>query len=325
MYKTFSYEIKKELSQLNNLAKKNEVKYELLGYLSSANIECDKNKIKFSTENEYNINRFGKLLKNVDINDFKIDLQGKVYVITAKIPKLIEYLKQVNPQTSTENLINANSQPSKENLKQTEEQSSKEVLEKAEMQEKALTEFIERADEQEKRSFVRGLFMGSGSVNNPENKYHLEIKILEEKFAQELIELLREYAIIVKSIDKAIYIKDGEEISKFLAFIGANKSVLEFEQVRVQREMNNKINRLVNCKTANLNKTLNASVEQINAIKKLKENGGFNKMDKGLQELAELRLEFPDMPLAELGQKLKSPIGKSGVNYRLKKIIELSK
>ena len=325
MYKTFSYEIKKELSQLNNLAKKNEVKYELLGYLSSANIECDKNKIKFSTENEYNINRFGKLLKNVDINDFKIDLQGKVYVITAKSPKLIEYLKQVNPQTSTENLINANSQPSKENLKQTEEQSSKEVLEKAEMQEKALTEFIERADEQEKRSFVRGLFMGSGSVNNPENKYHLEIKILEEKFAQELIELLREYAIIVKSIDKAIYIKDGEEISKFLAFIGANKSVLEFEQVRVQREMNNKINRLVNCKTANLNKTLNASVEQINAIKKLKENGGFNKMDKGLQELAELRLEFPDMPLAELGQKLKSPIGKSGVNYRLKKIIELSK
>ena len=89
--------------------------------------------------------------------------------------------------------------------------------------------------------------------------------------------------------------------------------------------MNNKVNRLVNCKTANLNKTLNASVEQINAIKKLKENGKFLKLDKGLQELAELRLEHPDMPLSELGQKLKNPIGKSGVNYRLKKIIELSK
>ena len=275
MTKSFSYEIKKELSEINNLAKKNEVKYELEGYLASANIEFEKNKIKYVTENEYNINRFGKLLKNVDINDFKIDLQGKVYIITSKIPEISKKL--------------------------------------------------ENADELEKRAFVRGMFLGSGSINNPENKYHLEIKMTDNNLMQELINLLKQYDISVKSIDKAIYIKDGEEISKFLAFIGANKSVLEFEQIRVQREMNNKINRLVNCKTANLNKTLNASVEQINAIKKLKENGGFNKMDKSLQELAELRLEYPDMPLAELGKKLKNPVGKSGVNYRLKKIIELSK
>lgn len=275
MTKSFSYEIKKELSEINNLAKKNEVKYELEGYLASANIEFEKNKIKYVTENEYNINRFGKLLKNVDINDFKIDLQGKVYIITSKIPEISKKL--------------------------------------------------ENADELEKRAFVRGMFLGSGSINNPENKYHLEIKMTDNNLMQEIINLLKQYDISVKSIDKAIYIKDGEEISKFLAFIGANKSVLEFEQIRVQREMNNKINRLVNCKTANLNKTLNASVEQINAIKKLKENGGFNKMDKSLQELAELRLEYPDMPLAELGKKLKNPVGKSGVNYRLKKIIELSK
>ena len=275
MTKSFSYEIKKELSEINNLAKKNEVKYELEGYLASANIEFEKNKIKYVTENEYNINRFGKLLKNVDINDFKIDLQGKVYIITSKIPEILKKL--------------------------------------------------ENADELEKRAFVRGMFLGSGSINNPENKYHLEIKMTDNNLMQEIINLLKQYDISVKSIDKAIYIKDGEEISKFLAFIGANKSVLEFEQIRVQREMNNKINRLVNCKTANLNKTLNASVEQINAIKKLKENGGFNKMDKSLQELAELRLEYPDMPLAELGKKLKNPVGKSGVNYRLKKIIELSK
>lgn len=253
MSKSFSYEIKKELSELNNLAKKNEVRYELLGYLSSANIEFVKNKIKYVTENEYNINRFGKLLKNVNINDFKIDLQGKVYVITAKIPEL--------------------------------------------------TEKLEYADELEKKAFIRGVFLGSGSINNPENKYHLEVKMIDNNLIQELINLLKQYDINVKAINKAIYIKDGEEISKFLAFIGANKSVLEFEQIRVQREMNNKINRLVNCKTANLNKTLNASVEQINAIKKLKENGEFNKMDKSLQELAELRLEFPDMPLAELRKK----------------------
>ena len=325
MNKSFSYEIKKELSEINNLAKKNEVKYELAGYLASANIEISKNKIKYVTENKYNINRFGKLLKNVDINEFKIDLQGKIYVIIVKSPKIIDFLRQANLQNLIGNLMQANSQTSTKKIKQTEAQGPKEVLENADEQEKALIEFIKKADEQEKRALVRGLFMGSGSVNNPENKYHLEIKIENSELIRILIETIKEFNINLKFLDKAIYIKDGEEISKFLAFIGANKSVLEFEQVRVQREMNNKINRLVNCKTANLNKTLNASVEQVNAIKRLKENGGFNKMDKGLQELAELRLEYPDMPLAELGNKLKNPIGKSGVNYRLKKIIELSK
>ncbi len=275
MSKSFSYEIKKELSEINNLAKKNEVKYELLGYLYSSNIEKTKNRIKYVTENEYNINRFGKLLKNVNINEFKIDLQGKAYVIKSKVPEI--------------------------------------------------TETLEQANELEERAFVRGLFLGSGSINNPENKYHLEIKIENNRIIDDLISILKKYDVNVKSLDNSIYIKDGEEISKFLAFIGANKSVLVFEEIRVQREMNNKVNRLVNCKTANLNKTLNASVEQINAIKKLKENGKFLKLDKGLQELAELRLEYPDMPLSELGQKLKNPIGKSGVNYRLKKIIELSK
>lgn len=275
MSKTFSYEIKKELSEINNLAKKNEVKYELLGYLYSSNIEKKKNRIKYVTENEYNINRFGKLLKNVNINDFKIELQGKVYVIKSKIPEI--------------------------------------------------TETLEQANELEERAFVRGLFLGSGSINNPENKYHLEVKIENKKIINDLINMLKKWDINIKSLDNSIYIKDGEEISKFLAFIGANKSVLEFEEIRVQREMKNKVNRLVNCKTANLNKTLNASVEQINAIKKLKESGKFKKIDEGLKELAEIRLEFPDMPLTELGKKLKNPIGKSGVNYRLKKIIELSK
>ena len=275
MSKTFSYEIKKELSEINNLAKKNEVKYELLGYLASSNIEKTKNRIKYATENEYNINRFGKLLKNVNINDFKIELQGKVYVIISKIPEITETLEQTN--------------------------------------------------ELEERAFVRGIFLGSGSINNPENKYHLEIRIENKRIINDLISILKKYDVNVKSLDNSIYIKDGEEISKFLAFIGANKSVLKFEEIRVQREMNNKVNRLVNCETANLNKTLNASVEQINAIKRLKENGKFKKLDEGLKELAELRLEYPDMPFSELGKKLKNPIGKSGVNYRLKKIIELSK
>ena len=88
--------------------------------------------------------------------------------------------------------------------------------------------------------------------------------------------------------------------------------------------MNNKVNRLVNCESANLNKVLNASVEQINAIKKLKENGKFEKLDNSLKEIAELRLEYPDISLLELGQKLSEPLGKSGVNYRLKRLIKIA-
>ncbi len=123
----------------------------------------------------------------------------------------------------------------------------------------------------------------------------------------------------------AIYLKDGEEISSIIALLGANRSVLKFEDIRVQREMRGKVNRIVNCQTANLNRTINASVEQIEAIKMLQMNNKFNKLDDNLKEIALLRLEYPDISLVELGKKLKNPVGKSGVNYRLKKIIEFSK
>ena len=124
--------------------------------------------------------------------------------------------------------------------------------------------------------------------------------------------------------NRSVVVKEGEEISKILALIGANKAVMKFEEIRIQREMRGKVNRLVNCKTANLNKTINASVEQIAAINKLKENGKFNKLNENLKEIAELRIENPDMSLIDLGKLLKEPVGKSGVNYRLKKIIELA-
>ena len=141
-------------------------------------------------------------------------------------------------------------------------------------------------------------------------------------------QIIKKYNINFKKLDsqknKSIYIKEGEEISKFLAFIGANKAVMKFEDIRVQRQMRGKVNRLVNCKAANLNKTLNASVEQIDAIRKLQQNGKFNKLEDNLKEIANLRLENPDMPLLELGKLLKNPVGKSGVNYRLKKIIEIA-
>ena len=188
---------------------------------------------------------------------------------------------------------------------------------------------VEQEDKECLKAIIKGLFLGSGSINNPENKYHLEIVLNQEKNLEDSIKILEKLRIRSKKMTTknkySIYIKEGEEISKFLALIGANKAVMRFEEIRVRKEMKGKVNRLVNCETANLNKTLNASIEQIAAIKKLQKTGEFNKLNANLKEIAKLRLENPDMSLTDLGKILKEPIGKSGVNYRLKKIIELAK
>ena len=188
---------------------------------------------------------------------------------------------------------------------------------------------VEQEDKECLKAIIKGLFLGSGSINNPENKYHLEIVLNQEKYLEDSIKILEKLRIRSKKMTTknkySIYIKEGEEISKFLALIGANKAVMRFEEIRVKKEMKGKVNRLVNCETANLNKTLNASIEQIAAIKKLQKTGEFNKLNANLKEIAKLRLENPDMSLTDLGKILKEPIGKSGVNYRLKKIIELAK
>ena len=286
---SFSSDIKQELNKNSNLVNKEIVKQELLGYLLSGNTSIGKdNKIKFSTESDYNINRFSKLLTNLNINH-QIDITGKTFFITIK-KKEIDWLPII------ENKIVLTGQIGKK--------------------------------EEEKRAFIRGLFMGAGSVNNPENKYHLEIIVANEENLWMVKELLENLGIHIKILQtkqkNSLYLKEGEEISKFLALIGANKAVMQFEDIRVQREMRGKVNRLVNCESANLNKTINASIEQIAAIRKLKQDGKFNKLDENLKEIANLRLENPDMPLSELGKLLKNPIGKSGVNYRLKKIIEIA-
>ena len=286
---SFSSDIKQELNKNSNLVNKEIVKQELLGYLLSGNTSIGKdNKIKFSTESDYNINRFSKLLTNLNVNH-QIDITGKTFFITIK-KKEIDWLPII------ENKIVLTGQIGKK--------------------------------EEEKRAFIRGLFMGAGSVNNPENKYHLEIIVANEENLWMVKELLENLGIHIKILQtkqkNSLYLKEGEEISRFLALIGANKAVMQFEDIRVQREMRGKVNRIVNCESANLNKTINASIEQIAAIRKLKQNGKFNKLDENLKEIANLRLENPDMPLSELGKLLKNPIGKSGVNYRLKKIMEIA-
>ncbi len=286
---SFSSDIKQELNKSTNLANKKLVKQELNGYLISGNVSIINNKtLKFSTESDYNINRLSKLLSNLNMNH-NIDISGKNFIITIN-QKEIDWIYI----------------------------SEKKIYLKEDLPQK----------EDEKKAFIRGAFMGGGSINNPENKYHLEIDFSNNENQEKVKRLLEEVGIDFKVLqnDKksALYLKEGEEISNFLAYIGANKAVMQFEDIRIQREMRGKVNRIVNCESANLNKTINASIEQIAAIKKLQDNKQFNKLDDKLKEIATLRLENPDIPLSELGKMLKEPLGKSGVNYRLKKIIEIA-
>ena len=185
-----------------------------------------------------------------------------------------------------------------------------------------------KQDEQIARLCIREAFIKSGSMNDPNKKYHLQIMFKTKKKAEEMQVLLLNFNIHAKIIKKEkeymLYLKDGEEISNFLALIGANKSVIKFEEVRVLKETRNDINRLVNCETANLNKTINTAVKQIEDIKIIKSKKRFNELSEGLKEIAEVRLNNPDMPLAELGKQLSKPIGKSGVNHRMKKISEIA-
>ena len=276
---SFSSELKENLSKIQNLKNKELVKFELIGYLISNNTTCDKKNIYYTTVNEYNINRFSKLLSNIDISNFKIDIKGKNYIIT--VPK-IQKIGQIS--------------------------------------------YLEK--DIEIKSLARGIFLGSGSVNNPENKYHLEMILSTKENAIEIQKILQKMQIKFKLLSRengySLYIKEGEEISKFLAFLGANSSVIRFEEIRVIREMKNSINRKVNCETANLSKTISAAVKQIEAIKKLQMENKFENLPDNLKEIANLRLENPDSSLAELGQMLKNPIGKSGVNHRLNQLIELA-
>ena len=187
-----------------------------------------------------------------------------------------------------------------------------------------------KQDEQLARLYIREAFIKSGFINSPDKEYHLEILFKTKKKAEKMKAILEQCGIENVGITKKgtgtiIYIKDGESISSFLALIGASNAVLRFEEIRVIKETRNNINRLVNCETANLNKTIDAAVEQIKSINFLKQKHKFHTLPENLKEIAELRIKNPDASYEELGKMLKKPIGKSGVSHRLNKIIEKAK
>ena len=278
---SFSSEVKEELSKVNNFKDLENLKAELLGYMLTWNMKQDDKKIEFLTSNEFNAERFYKILFNLNIS-YEPEMYGKYF---------------------------------------------KTIIQKSELTDEVLNISL-NAKNEVLRSIVKGSFLASGSINNPENKYHLEINFVERKNAEYVFNICRENSVNLKLLESkgkfVLYIKEGEEISKFLALIGANNAVMKFEDIRAKRDMKNNVNRLVNCETANLSKTINASLNQVNDIKLIQNLKKFDELSEDLKAIALLRLEYPEATLKELGEYLEPPLGKSGVNHRIKKIHEFA-
>ncbi|MCR5640208.1 MAG: DNA-binding protein WhiA [Lachnospiraceae bacterium] len=179
-----------------------------------------------------------------------------------------------------------------------------------------------------KRSFIRGAFLATGSMSDPNKAYHFEIVCESEPQATQLQDVMNAFDLDAKIVERknhfVVYIKEGEQISTVLGLMGANRGVLDFENVRVMKDMRNAVNRKVNCETANISKTVNAAVRQLEDIRYIEEVQGLDTLSPNLQEIAQVRLENPDTPLKDLGNLLNPIVGKSGVNHRLRRISEIA-
>ncbi|MCI7108499.1 MAG: DNA-binding protein WhiA [Agathobacter sp.] len=179
-----------------------------------------------------------------------------------------------------------------------------------------------------KRAFIRGAFMAAGSISNPNKSYHFEIVCRTMDQALQLQELMAGFEAEAKIVERkeryVIYLKEGSQIVDMLNVMEAYVSLMNLENVRILKEMRNSVNRKVNCETANIHKTVNAAVKQMEDIKRIQSTIGFEQLPNILAEMAQVRLEHPEATLKELGTYLDPPVGKSGVNHRLRKLAEIA-
>lgn len=179
-----------------------------------------------------------------------------------------------------------------------------------------------------KRAFIRGAFLASGSISDPNKFYHFEIVCSNEAKAIQLRDMINTFELDSKVVPRkksfVVYIKEGTQIVEILNIMEAHVALMNLENVRILKEMRNSVNRKVNCETANLNKTVAAAIKQIEDIEYIRDTVGLGSLKEELEELARVRLNNPDMPLKDLGMLLSQPVGKSGVNHRLKKISEIA-
>ena len=179
-----------------------------------------------------------------------------------------------------------------------------------------------------RRAFIRGAFLAAGSISDPQKFYHFEIVCATVHKAVQLQEIMNDFGVDAKIVQRkkhfVVYLKEGSQIVDMLNVMGAHVSLMELENVRILKEMRNSVNRKVNCETANIHKTVSAAVRQIEDIRYIQQKIGFEQLSEGLAEIARLRLEQPEATLKELGMMLSTPVGKSGVNHRLRKLSDIA-
>ena len=178
------------------------------------------------------------------------------------------------------------------------------------------------------KGLIRDAFLRSGSISDPEKFYHLEIVFTSEEEAKAIQKMLEDFKldgkIAMRKGHYVVYLKEGSQIADMLRIMEAPLALMEFENIRIVKEMRNSINRQVNCEAANLGKTISAAVKQVEDIKFICSKVGLENIPEGLAETAKKRLEYPEATLKELGEFMDPPLGKSGVNHRLKKLSELA-
>ncbi len=179
-----------------------------------------------------------------------------------------------------------------------------------------------------KRAYIRGAFLAGGSISDPNKSYHFEIVCRSIPQAEQLRDVINSFdmdaKIVARKKYQVVYLKEGSQIVDILNIMEAHVALMNLENVRILKEMRNSVNRKVNCETANISKTVNAAVKQLADIEYIRETAGLSYLPENLKEMALLRLEYPDAPLAELGTYLNPPVGKSGVNHRLRRISEMA-
>lgn len=179
-----------------------------------------------------------------------------------------------------------------------------------------------------KRAYLRGAFLAAGSMSDPRKGYHFEIVCASKERADYIRGLLADFHMGAKTVRRkkncVVYLKEGSQIADALNVMEAHAALLKLENVRVLKEVRNTVNRKVNCETANITKTVSAAVKQIEDITYIRDTIGFDRLSEGMKDTALMRLKYPEATLKELGELMETPIGKSGVNHRLRKLSEMA-
>ncbi len=284
---SFSKKVKIELRNRINKESKYDIA-ELVGIISSiGEIEGDYENLVLDTDNPLVYEQFALLIKN----NFPVDVTKKIDKENCK-----KLLKEMGYKVTNDPI------------------------------DFATDDYDEKLFEQDemKKAFLRGVFLAIGSISDPHKSYHLEMVCCNNKKALRIQKMMiffnLDAKIVLRKNHYVVYLKEGSQICDFLSVIGAFQAMLELENVRILKDMRNTVNRKVNCETANIGKTVNAALRQIEDIELIKEKNELINLPDQLKEIAILRLENPDSSLKDLGTLLDPPVGKSGVNHRLRKI-----